>query len=199
MKKFAILIRKENNNEENNFYIKAIEKFGGKVVLIYDYEKLDNINLKLKEVEGILLTGGDEVGRLDFHLIRYALKNDLKLFGICQGMQSMALYNTDNKLELIGDNSHSQNEKYVHEVKLFSGRLKNIIGKDIIKVNSHHLQTVFESGEFLIAGKSQDNLIEAIENSKHTFQIGVQWHPERMLDYDAASNKLFYYFVNKNS
>lgn len=199
MKRCAILIRKENNDEENNFYIKAIEKFGGKVILIYDYEELENINVKLSEAEGILLTGGYDVGRLDFYLIEYALKNNLRLFGICQGMQSMALYNTNDKLESIGNNNHDKKEDYVHEVKLFPSKLKSIIEKDIIKVNSHHIQTVYNSKEFVVVGKSNDNLIEAIENSKHTFQIGVQWHPERMLDYDEVSNKLFDYFVNKNS
>ncbi len=196
MKKIAVLIRKENSDFKNRLYIEAIERFSGAVVLIYDSDKIENVNLKLNDVEGILLTGGDDVGRLDFYLIEYALDHDLKLFGICQGMQSMALYGTSNQLVEIGDDSHYQMKKYAHKVFLFSGRLKDIVGKDMLDVNSYHLQTVRSSKNFLISGRSNDDLVEVVENSSHKFQIGVQWHPEEMLDYDEASNKLFDSFVN---
>ena len=71
-----------DNLEENKLHMleninngKALEKFNSKVILIYTHEKIEDVLSKLKEVEGILLTGGDEVGRLDFFLIEYALKN----------------------------------------------------------------------------------------------------------------------------
>lgn len=194
-KRFAILIRDENTKEKNLYYQRAIEKFGGEVEFIYDYESFDNILERLKGIDGILLTGGDEVGRLDFYLIEYALKNNIKLFGICQGMQSMALYNTNNKLKDIGNYKHDSDNKYVHPVKLTSSRFLEIVEKNTIMVNSHHMQTVGDSHEFLVVGRSDDSLIEVVENSNHKFQIGVQWHPERMLEYDRVSNLLFKHFV----
>ncbi len=194
--KILLLIRKENTEEANKCYQMAIEKFGGEVVLLYDFESVDSARKILETVDGILLPGGDDVGVLDFFLIEYALKNRLRLLGICQGMQSMALYHTSNSLVSIGNLSHQQEEGYVHSVTLEDGRLKMIVGRKKIFVNSHHVQTVLESPCFAIVGKSEDGLIEAIENSEHFFQIGVQWHPERMLEYDRVSNLLFQEFLH---
>ena len=197
MRKYiAILIRGENTIEEDIFYIKAVEMFKGEVLFIYDNEDFEDIFNKLILVKGILLTGGYDVGRVDFYLIKYALQNNLKIFGICQGMQSMALYGTCNKLEKIGNNNHDKNRKYVHSVDIYPGRLNSIIMTDKCMVNSHHQQTVFSPGLFRVVAKSDDGLIEAIENDNHIFQIGVQWHPERMIEYDLVSRRIFSSFVN---
>ena len=64
-----------------------------------------------------------------------------------------------------------------------------------IKVNSHHKQTLERSNYFKAVGYSDDGLIEAVEG-EGDFQIGVQWHPERMLDFDEGSVKLFKAFLN---
>lgn len=196
MSKILLLIRKENSDYANKMYISAIEKFGGKVVLIYDYYNEEECIIYLKEVSGILLPGGDCVGPLDFFLIKYAIDNKLKLLGICQGMQSMALYGSSDKLVEIGNLEHKKEEGYVHSVSFCNSKLKNIYEKEVIRVNSHHLQTINNSYCFRIVGRSDDELIEAIESNNNIFQIGVQWHPERMLEYDVNSCNLFKEFVN---
>ena len=150
---------------------------------------------KLSRVDGILLTGGDDVGPIDFYLISYALENKLKLLGICQGMQSMCLYGSSLGLIPIGNDSHKRNEGYVHGVTLSDGALKEIFGNSRIMVNSHHLQTISNSHLFRVVGYSDDGLIEAIEGNNGVFQIGVQWHPERMLEYDSWSRDLLETFV----
>lgn len=195
MKKFLLLIRKENSDTANKMYISAIEDYGGKVVLINDNSSVEECLEKLADVSGILLPGGDDVGPLDYFLIKYAIDNKLKLLGICQGMQSMALFGSNDKLVSIGNLGHKQPEGYVHTVKFASSKLKNIYGTAEIMVNSHHLQTVLQSYYFSVVGRSDDGLIEAIESSDDIFQIGVQWHPERMLDYDASSKKLLWEFI----
>lgn len=193
--KVGILIRKENSSLENKYYVDAIKKFGGDVVFIRDDFSIDLIKCLLKGVSGILLTGGDSVGPIDFYLIEYALNNRLRLLGICQGMQSMALYGSNDKLVEIGNLSHKESEGYAHCIYLKDGKLKTIFGTDKIQVNSHHIQTVKNSYYFSITGYSDDNLIEAIENGDDIFQIGVQWHPERMIDYDSYSRKIFENFI----
>ena len=189
MKNICVLKRDENTEIENDFYINAIKKYGGNPILI-DNNNVDNIY----NCSGILITGGDKKGELDDYLIKYALDNNLPLLGICQGMQSMALYDTNEHLEKV--NNHYQKEGYVHKVYLKDSKLGQIIKNQIIHVNSHHNETPKTSKIFSIVGKSDDNLIEALENSKHKFQIGVQWHPERMINYDFYSNKLFKEFIN---
>lgn len=193
----GVLIRKENSSLANEYYIKGIEEFGGRVLLINDYDFIDVLVDKLARVSGILLTGGDDVGPIDFYLISYALEHNLKLLGICQGMQSMCLYGSSLKLISIGNYNHKKEEGYVHGVTLTEGILSRIFGTSKIMVNSHHLQTIGTNGLFKVVGYSDDHLIEAIESDNGIFQVGVQWHPERMISYDEGSRKLLERFVRE--
>lgn len=195
MSKFLLLLRSENTDEENKCYIRAIEQFGGEVVFVRDTDSYDDVLQVLDDIVGILLPGGYDVGRLDYFLISYAVSHQLRLLGICQGMQSMALWKSNNHLVAIGGDAHHQKEGYVHSVLLDDSRLQQILGVSQIKVNSYHYQTVLSSHYFKVVGKSSDGFIEVVEDSNQYFQIGVQWHPERMLEYDDASRKLFLEFV----
>lgn len=191
----GVLIRRENSDVANEYYVKGIEKFGGTVILINDNDSRKELEDKLSRVDGILLTGGDDVGPIDFYLISYALENKLKLLGICQGMQSMCLYGSSLGLIPIGNDSHKRDEGYVHGVTLSDGVLREVFGMSKVMVNSHHLQTISNSHLFRVVGYSDDGLIEAIEGNNGVFQIGVQWHPERMLEYDSWSRYLLETFV----
>ena len=49
-------------------------------------------------------------------------------------------------------------------------------------VNSTHHQAVSRLGEGLVASAvAPDGVVEAIESSNGTFAVGVQWHPELLL------------------
>ncbi|MDI6890342.1 MAG: gamma-glutamyl-gamma-aminobutyrate hydrolase family protein [Thermodesulfovibrionales bacterium] len=62
-------------------------------------------------------------------------------------------------------------------------------------VNSTHHQAVKELGAGLIGfASSPDKLIEAFYREDYPFLIGVQWHPERLMD-DSLSLTLFRSFV----
>lgn len=195
MRKILLLLRPENTEEENCMYAQAICNFGGEVVTVCDNDKEKDIIPILEKVDGILLPGGYKVGKLDFYLISYAVKKHLRLLGICQGMQSMALWQSSDTLIEIGNLSHERSEGYAHFVLLKESRLQDILKSNKISVNSHHLQTIRNSQYFSIVGKAEDGLIEAIENTTFSFQIGVQWHPERMLSYDEYSQKLMSEFI----
>ena len=63
--------------------------------------------------------------------------------------------------------------------------------KNEIKVNSIHHQAINDLGQDLkITAKSPDGVIEGIELTNNWNAIGVQWHPENMLE-DPVSIKLF--------
>ncbi len=190
-----LLIREENSYKNILNYINAIEMFGGTVYIVYDYENRDSVLKKLEKVNGILLPGGNKVGKLDFFLINYALFNNIKLLGICQGMQSMAIYSSNENIIRIGNYKHKQNEGYVHKVRLYDSTLKKLINKEELYVNSHHLETVTGSNYFRVVGISDDGLIEAIESDNNTFQLGIQWHPEKMIEYDLDSRIILSNFV----
>lgn len=184
----GILERIENLGNNNEKYIEAIKRFGGTPLLIGAY----NTDL-LSLCHGLVMTGGNTKEELDDIFIEFARNHQLPLLGICQGMQSMALYQTINSL--IPVKNHHQGEGHQHEVFLKESRLRDILGTNQLKVNSYHYQTVEESKCFTIVGRSEDGVIEALENSSHPFQIGVQWHPERMIDYDIKNRKIFEKFI----
>lgn len=199
--KVLFLIREENGTKRDSYYIDSLKRFGGEVITVKDSDSNEDILEKLKEVDAILLPGGDVVGPKDFFLIDYAISNKLRLLGICQGMQSMAVWKTGRDLVGIGDEEHNYEEDdFHHFVKLKEGSLlKKIYKADRIRVNSFHNYTVYDEGNFDVVGVSDDGLIEAIESSDGTFQIGVQWHPERLLVFenDIYSEKLFRAFLEK--
>ena len=58
-------------------------------------------------------------------------------------------------------------------------------------VNNHaidgikiHMLHILKNTKLEVVGISHDNYIEAIEDTSKRFFIGVQWHPESMIDYD---------------
>ena len=193
--RILLLIRKENNDVENMHYIKAIKRFGGDVILLEDSALESKAYEKLKVVDGVLLPGGVNVGRLDFFIINYAYQNNLRLLGICQGMQSMALWKSKEVLIPLENDMHYSTDKYKHSVSLNDSFVKSILKKDKLMVNSHHKQHVLTSTKFKVVGFSDDGVVEVIENSNASFQVGVQWHPERMIDYDEDSIRLFKAFL----
>lgn len=48
----------------------------------------------------------------------------------------------------------------------------------------------------MLFGYSEDGIIEAIELKKNKFAIGVQWHPEMILDESIEAKKLFNRFID---
>ena len=63
-------------------------------------------------------------------------------------------------------------------------------------MNSIHHQVVNELGENLkINAISEDNLIEGIEGTTDWEVIGIQWHPENLLD-DEITNDLMKWLLS---
>lgn len=126
--------------------------------------------------DGIIFPGGNIVGHYDIEILKYLRKIDKPTLGICLGMQEMAMISgTTVKIE---NNNHNSNMDYVHEIKLLdSTKLKEILKKDSILVNSRHIYKV-NNTTLNISSYSTDNIIESIEDNSKLFFIGVQWHPE---------------------
>lgn len=130
--------------------------------------------LEALKPEGIFLTGGSgpvEYGgnsekrdKIDEILIKYAIKEDVPLIGICRGMQSVGCY-------------------FGNELKQVTGHVatKHLIkGDEPRLVNSFHnwgFQQINQQ-EFYIHGRSEDSCIEFIQHKKYRIS-GIMWHPER--------------------
>jgi putative glutamine amidotransferase len=81
-------------------------------------------------------------------------------------------------------------EHLVHLEK--DSRLRQIMGVETMPVNTYHIQALSDVGAGLKAvGFSPDGVIEAIESIDGRM-VGVQFHPERMLE---STKPLFEDFV----
>lgn len=188
-----ILIRKENSDYNIANYKRAIKMVGGKVVIFKDGASRNLLMRRLKKIDAILLPGGEHATKWDNFLISYAIKHNKRLLGICQGMQEMGKYGSDDKL--LECKRHALLDGSKHLVYLNDGILKRL-GGTVLQVNSYHREKLEKSSCFRVTGISEDGIIEAIEGDN--FMIGVQWHPEKDIDDNIFSQKLFKLFVTGN-
>ena len=85
-----------------------------------------------------------------------------------------------------------------HRVVVAEGSLlEQILGQQELWVNSFHHQAVGEvAGQANLSAWAADGVVEAIELPDAPFVLGVQWHPEKMMQAgDEASRRLFEAFV----
>jgi len=173
---------------------------------ICDNEKYKKLDVVLDKCDGFILPGGTKWYGHDEYIVKYAIDNDKPLFGICLGMQILGVM--DNRLnsgqfDTTIKNDTAINHKqpgviYVHDVQVIDNTLLyNILKTNTIKVNSRHNYHIGGVVNLNIDAVSEDGLIEAISFPNKKFILGVQWHPENMIDYDENSKKLFDYFVSK--
>lgn len=139
--------------------------------------------------------------RFEQMLLEHALARDLPVLGVCNGMQLLnvvrggTLYQ-DIGEEVDGATRHEQQEdrrEPTHAIEVFAGtRLARAVGKGTLMVNSTHHQAVSRLGRGLVASaRSPDGLVEAIELVAHRFVLGVQWHPEYLIDSVPAHRGLY--------
>ena len=191
----GIITRKDVSKEGHNTSIvyKDIEKSliesGGMPIGI---TLTSNYKNQIDMCDGIIFQGGDDFEEYDLVALKYIYEIDKPVLGICLGMQLMGVLFGG---ELRDINNHKKTLSYVHSVKINrNSKVYNILKKDIIKVNSRH-KSVVKYTKLNVSGISNDGSIEIIEDPNKKFFLGVQWHPENMIDYDNIQKNLFKYFI----
>ncbi len=116
-----------------------------------------------------------------------AERADKPVFGICLGMQMMALH-AGGKLNQYMPQTHDDPE--AHQ-KGADHPIKVIVQDSVIRaedaqghepIYSSHQQAVSDAGRMRIVAVAHDDTIEAIDGvpiDAARFYLGVQWHPER--------------------
>lgn len=212
----------------NSEYIKAVEKGGGNPILLAPIDNEEDIKAQVALCDGILLSGGNDISpliygeephknlgsinmRLDHWqsiVAKEAIEKDIAVLGICRGEQ---LINVVCKGTLYQDMDEFGKDylKHVQEGKRYDVTHSAIIEKETtlsklfgeeIFVNSYHHQSVKRLGEGLkVAARAKDGIIEAIEMENKRFVVGVQWHPEIMLEDTESMLPLFKEFIRMST
>lgn len=160
----------------------------------------------LQDMDGLMLSGGTDLSpqrfgwqpqpdlgplepfrdEQEFALVQEAQRLCLPMLGICRGMQFInavlggtVIQNLDTSIQ------HRQKAPAWfrhHHVDILGGTiLAQALGEGTIGVNSYHHQAVDKIGDGLrVSATAPDGVVEAIERLDPWF-LGVQWHPEMMV------------------
>lgn len=184
------------------------------------------IRAQLQKVDGLLLSGGYDVNPLlygeeplpeleyimperdeyEIKLIQIALEMNIPILGICRGMQILnvacggTLYQDLNQFSSnhLKHLQKSKTDTASHTVEFIPDtRLHRIMGIPVTRINTFHHQAVKDPAPgFIINGKAKDGIVEGIEKTGEQFVMGVQWHPEMMMEKDAGMLNIFQSFIH---
>jgi putative glutamine amidotransferase len=126
-------------------------------------------------------------------LTQLAYQSGKPILGICRGIQVLNVAFGGNLYQDIYSQAancslkHSQSARRDfagHTVDIVSGSLlHDILGTTSMPVNSFHHQAVKDvAAGFIVTARSRDGIIEAIEKPGESLLLGVQWHPEMLVD-----------------
>ena len=146
--------------------------------------------------------------RVELMLARWALAEGLPVLGICRGIQVINVAAGGTLYQDIASQSpgslkhdywpdHPRNH-LAHQVTVNGdSQLAAILGQRRVGVNSMHHQAVKDlAPSFRVVARASDGLIEAIEDHDHPFALGVQWHPEELVEDAPPMRRLFEEFVS---
>ena len=136
-------------------------------------------------------------------LLAGALARDMPILGICGGEQLLAVALGGTLIQHIPHalpaalDHEQKNPRHEpgHEVRIADGTLLHrIVGGPSMHVNSSHHQAIRTAGpKACINAMAPDGVIEGIEAPGQRFCLGVQWHPEFLIDPGDA--KIFRAFI----
>ncbi|MGD8244067.1 MAG: gamma-glutamyl-gamma-aminobutyrate hydrolase family protein [Anaerolineae bacterium] len=152
---------------------------------------------------GLLWRIDRERDQSELSLARWALEENRPVLAICRGIQTLNVAAGGSLIQDIPTQipnalAHSciagrPLPDIAHQVSVDPGScLAALIGAGDVGVNSAHHQAVKAVGDRLVAvAHAPDGVIEGLEALSHPFCLGVQWHPEAMVDSTPIMRRLF--------
>ncbi len=152
------------------------------IVPILIPNSLDDVERYLDEfeIEGLILTGGNDIGSVaprdetESVALAYADKRRIPVLGVCRGMQFLS--------------SCEGGSLYPCEGHV--GKCHNLIGdwaeqNSLAEVNSYHDLAILQRDcpdSFEILATTVDGVVEAFRHKDKPW-LGIMWHPERMMPF----------------
>jgi putative glutamine amidotransferase len=203
-------------------YVDALRRAGAIPVLVPPQP--ENAMELMRELDGVLLAGGDDCDPSlygeerhaetetmdprrqanDVSLAKYAREAGIPTLGICLGVQVMnvaaggsLVQDIDSEVETEIEHASQPEDRKRHDVIVDEGtQLGSILRRGELNVNSSHHQAIRKVGDGLrVTAHAPDGIIEGLEDPKHPFYVGVQWHPEDMTGENSATS-IFGAFVD---
>jgi putative glutamine amidotransferase len=185
----------------NFAYVQAVAEAGGVPVVLPTIDDDRILRRYLQSLDGLILVGGGDVPpsaygqqphetvkplppqRYDFErkLITLWLASGKPILGICLGMQFTNVVAGGTLIQDIPSQIGTDvDHRAYHTVKIEpNSLLAKILGAEQARVFSSHHQAVGDLGMGLIvAARSEDGIVEALERVDGGFGLFVQWHPE---------------------
>jgi len=142
---------------------------------------------------------------LEIEAIRLALGRRRPVLAICRGIQVLNVALGGTLYQDVGSDpgtalQHSQQRDGVprnqpsHTVRVAAGsRLARALGTETLEVNSMHHQAVKVLGAGLRSvAWAPDDVVEGVElDDPALLVLGVQWHPEELVDHSEPARRLF--------
>lgn len=145
----------------------------------------------------------------EWEMLKHICHDNKPVLGVCKGMQMINVFFSGSLYQdmtsqitetLIQHDQKSPLKHPIHVVELIKEtKLYQMIQQDTIKVNSHHHQAIRHVGDGLIvSGQTSDGIVEAIESIRHSFVVGIQWHPEELLKTnEPTAIKIYEMFISQ--
>jgi putative glutamine amidotransferase len=199
-------------------YVNKLQAAGASVVILPP--DADN-HTAIARLDGLVMAGGADIeparygashqegtdkpraerDASELGLYRAAREANLPVFGICRGLQIMAVSHGgslhQHLPDLVGNTLHRDAPGTFnnHGATFTPGSLiAGLVGATEATVNSSHHQAVDSPGNLTVTGYAEDGTVEVCEDPSAEFVLGVQWHPE-FSDDENISENLFRAFV----
>ncbi|WP_111719022.1 gamma-glutamyl-gamma-aminobutyrate hydrolase family protein [Homoserinimonas sp. OAct 916] len=189
-------------------YAESVRASGGVPVLIPPVATEAQAHAVVSRLDALIIAGGadiaparygaevdpsvtvwyDDRDASELWLLDAAETRQLPVFGICRGMQLMAVRSGGTLIQhlpdVVGHEDHSGPANGYGQVlvEVASGHRISELVPAVSTVPCHHHQAVASHPGFIATAHAQDGTMEAMEAPGPRFVVAVQWHPETAND-----------------
>ncbi len=174
----------------------------GFLPIVIPYEIDFREYFKNNKIDGILLTGGNDLARISFNdlsekrdrlekdIIQFGIENKIPVLGVCRGLQIIAdffgceIIEVENSVGIKHNLQINKKSKYYNYLK------------NLKKVNSYHNYAVKNVADsLLISATDVNGIVKGIEHKHHKI-FAQMWHSEREQPFNKNELNLIKHFFN---
>lgn len=185
-------------------YVRGVEAAGGTPVLLPAIPAL--AERFADACDGLLFTGGEDIDTRPMgiplhpaakimHPERQAFETALlravdrrphrPVLGVCLGMQQICVHRGGKLNQHLPDSLPTAERHagdFAHPIAPVPGLTTRFLPLPAGNVASNHHQSIDDAGPLRVLARSDDGVIEAVDDPARPFYLAVQWHPERTAD-----------------